>query len=588
MHVDGLPLALELAAARLKIFPLDQLLRQMKQRLQVLTGGNRTLLEHQRAMWTTIDWSYTLLDEGDRRSFRRLAVFTGGWTVNAATAVLTPSKQSAITILGALRDQSLIAAQTDQESGETRFAMLETIREYALARLSETGDVDDVSRRHLDYYLRVAEQLAQSRRGWGADPTDRPLSADASNVRTALEWALDHSAVEEGLRLSTALRLHWITRNDIDSGRQWLATFIQLAGQRIPNAEHHAWYARALDAAGTLALEGGDAAAAQPLFDRALEAYGTHGDQRGEASALMGRASAIGVLKGAAVAAPLYVEALHAYKKIGGEEQRRGAWLGAGLTMARMGDRRRALRILRSVIALTRRRGDRWAHGNALTLLGLAHWEWRQYADAVIAFSDAVAVYVDGRAPGVPMISDEEQKARILLAHAAELAGDPNRAVQTYREIIKMAINAQTVRRPSRDDFALASFHGLARVMLQGRQPLEAAFWYGFLAKTHSGQGVCDPLDHDATTIQLPCAISQMDSRGIETEDRSAADTFALIASRYTDRTGDPKPDAVIAAWSEGCTPSNLRARRLAALLESPVLPVAHGDVEPAENGEGG
>jgi len=407
-------------------------------------------------------------------------------------------------------------------------------------------------------------------------------------VRAALEWASDHSAVEEGLRLSAALRWHWIARNDIANGRQWLATFIHLAGQRIPDAEHHAWYARALDAAGALAIEEGDAAAARTLSDHALEAYRMAGDQRGEASALMERASAIGVLDGTEAAAPLYIEAFHASKKIGNQEERRIAWLGAGLAMARMGDRRRALRILRTAIALTRRRGDRWAYGNTLTLLGLAFCEWRQYIDAVIAFSDAVAAYVDGRVPGVPRISDEEQGARIFLAHAAELAGDPNRAAQTYREIIKMAINARVVRRPSRYDFALIAIQGLARVTLEEGQPLDAAFWYGFLAGTHNGRGVCDPLDHDATTIQLPCTISRMDSRGIETEDRSPADTFALIASRYTDRTGDPKPDAVMAAWREGCIPTNLRARRLIDFLEIPVRPIAHGNVKTPENGEGG
>jgi len=160
MRLDGLPLAIELAATRLKLFSLEQLLEQLERRLGVLTGGNRTLLQHQRAMWTTIDWSYTLLDEGERRGFCHLAVFTGGWTVGAATAVLSLSEQAVITMLGSLRDQSLIEAQTEQESGEARFAMLETIREYAKERLGETRDVEDVGRRHLDYYLHMAERLA--------------------------------------------------------------------------------------------------------------------------------------------------------------------------------------------------------------------------------------------------------------------------------------------------------------------------------------------------------------------------------------------------------------------------------------------
>src|SRR5262249_49202179 len=240
-RLDGLPLSIELAAARSKLFPPQALLARLRSRLALLTGGTRDLPERQQTLRNTIDWSYALLDTGLQTLFTRLAVFVGGCSLEAATAVCAESRVeneelktaandralldaqfSMLNLIGSLVDQSLLQ-QTLGSDGEPRFVLLETIREYALERLELSGEAEPVPRRHALHYLSQAE--AAEPRLLGAEQTVwlQRLEIDHDNLRAALAWCQTPAGdVEVGLRLAGALWRFWDARSYLSEGRHWL------------------------------------------------------------------------------------------------------------------------------------------------------------------------------------------------------------------------------------------------------------------------------------------------------------------------------------------------------------------------------
>lgn len=224
-HLDGLPLAIELAATRAAILPVQALLRRLRddhagQPLQLLSGGARDLPERQRALRSTIAWSYELLPEAERALFRRLGVFRGGWSLESAAAVDgDASPLDTFDRLSAVAEQSLIVV--GEADGEGRFSMLETIREYALEQLSAAGDAADARQRHLHFYLADADVASVHLLGpeivrW----LDR-LELEHDNLRAALRWALERQP-DAALRLAGALGIFWLIRGYAVEGRAWL------------------------------------------------------------------------------------------------------------------------------------------------------------------------------------------------------------------------------------------------------------------------------------------------------------------------------------------------------------------------------
>jgi predicted ATPase len=206
-RLDGLPLAIELAAARIKLFAPQTLLARLEKRLPLLTGGARDLPTRQQTLRNTIDWSYELLNAGEQTLFRRLAVFVGGCTLEAAQVICNVEGELAWDVvdgLAALLDQSLVQ-QGDGPDGEPRFTMLETIREYALEQLEAHSEADAVRRRHAEYYLALAEtaqpQFQRAERYRWSERTE----SEHYNLRAALAWALEGGDVEIGGRLAVAL-----------------------------------------------------------------------------------------------------------------------------------------------------------------------------------------------------------------------------------------------------------------------------------------------------------------------------------------------------------------------------------------------
>jgi predicted ATPase/class 3 adenylate cyclase len=234
-RLDGLPLAIELAAPRIRSLPPAALLRRLDQRLKLLTGGAQDLDERQRTLRATIEWSYELLADDERELFAQLGVFVGGSRLDAAEALCGSIGIDVFDGLHSLVEKSLLRQRADAD-GEPRFWMLETIREYALELLEEAGTLADARRRHADWFLALAERAdVESRTGDQAAWFDL-LEADHANLRAAIDWAEETRDDELMLRLATALWGFWATRGHIAEGSRVLEEALALAGRRPARA----------------------------------------------------------------------------------------------------------------------------------------------------------------------------------------------------------------------------------------------------------------------------------------------------------------------------------------------------------------
>jgi predicted ATPase len=281
-RLDGLPLAIELAAARIKLLPPSAMLARLESRLNLLTGGARDLPTRQQTLRSTVDWSYGLLNPAEQTLFRRLSVFTGGCTLEGAEAVCDTKSDLGLDILDGMAsmvDKSL-AQQLEQGHTETRFLMLSTIREYALERLAESNDEATTRRAHAAYYLVLAEEGAED---VVAHPEwlDR-FEIEHDNFRLALDYLIKTGDAEWGLRLGAALFRFWETREYLSEGRDSIARLLALEG----TAARPKLRARLSFAAAVLAGEQGDYASARQLFEESLETCLELNDNRGVAVAL--------------------------------------------------------------------------------------------------------------------------------------------------------------------------------------------------------------------------------------------------------------------------------------------------------------
>jgi len=281
-RLDGLPLAIELAAARIKLLPPSAMLARLESRLNLLTGGARDLPTRQQTLRSTVDWSYGLLNAAEQTLFRRLSVFTGGCTLEGVEAVCDTQGDLGLDVLDGMAsmvDKSL-AQQVEHVDTETRFLLLSTIREYALECLVKSNDESAARRAHAAYYLVLAEEGAED---VVAHPEwlDR-FEIEHDNFRLALDYLIKTGDAEWGLRLGAALFRFWETREHLTEGRDSIARLLALEG----TAARPKLRARLSFAAAVLAGEQGDYASAQRLFEESLDTCLELNDNRGIAVAL--------------------------------------------------------------------------------------------------------------------------------------------------------------------------------------------------------------------------------------------------------------------------------------------------------------
>jgi len=286
-RLDGLPLAIELAAARIKLLSPQALLARLEHRLEVLTGGARDLPERQQTLRKTIKWSYDLLSAEEQRLFRRLAVFVGGCTLEAAEAVSSAMGDGMTNVLDAITsfiDKSLIR-QGEQEGGEPRLVLLEMIREYTSECLESSGEAEAARHAHAGYFLTLAEEAEPALRGPQQVMWLERLEREHDNLRAALRWSLEQGEVsqctERALRMGSALWRFWQVRGHVSEGRQWLEKALTESRAGVAPVR-----AQALYAAGMLAMDQGDYNQATQRCEASLALFRKLEDQRGMAVSL--------------------------------------------------------------------------------------------------------------------------------------------------------------------------------------------------------------------------------------------------------------------------------------------------------------
>ncbi len=331
-RLDGIPLAIELAAARLRVLSASQIALRLDDVFRLLTGGSRTALPHHQTLRALIDWSYYQLSPAEQSLLCQLAMFSGGWTLEAAEALCNGN--DTLDLLSSLVDKSLVLVSHGQDN-ERRYHMLETVRQYARERLWEKGSVDTLRRQHLDYFLRLAEASETDLRGRNQKATLDRLEAELGNLRAALEWSFEENNIAE-LRLAGALKWLWHIRGHRTEGLHWLEEGLSVETQSRGSSplapDHIELRAKALGAAGCLRTM-------QREMDKAAVWLG---------------------------------ESLELYRQLGTQGKNGAAfalnWLGLGAFFK--DDNTRAIALAQESLALYRETGDEFGQGECLKLIG--------------------------------------------------------------------------------------------------------------------------------------------------------------------------------------------------------------------------
>jgi predicted ATPase/DNA-binding CsgD family transcriptional regulator len=284
LRLDGVPLAIELAAARVKLFSPQALLERLDHRLHVLTGGARDLPLRQQSLRNALAWSYELLTEEEQRLFRRLSVFANGCTLEAGVAVCAPLPEEAEQVLegvASLLDKSLL--QQREHKGQTpRLVMLETLREYGMECLAASGERESIAQEYATYYQSLAWEAGLHLHGIGAKRWLDQLEQEHDNLRAVLNWLLERGEMEQALRMGNALFWFWLLRGYLSEGRTFMERGLSARKQVVPFVR-----ARALQALGMLIINQGDSAYAEELWQESLVLFQEVGDNRGCAWALL-------------------------------------------------------------------------------------------------------------------------------------------------------------------------------------------------------------------------------------------------------------------------------------------------------------
>jgi predicted ATPase/serine/threonine protein kinase len=407
-RLDGLPLAIEIAAARVKLFSPSAMRKRLASRLELLTGGPRDLPARQQTLRGAIDWSYDLLTAAEQKLFRRLSVFAGPCTLEAVEAVCNTKNDLGLNLLdgvASMVDRSLMQ-QAEQAESESRFVMLETIREYGLEKLAASGEEPLTRRAHAAFFLVLAEEGASERAGAEQSESLDRFEIEHNNFRAALDWLTENGDAEWGLRLGAALFRFWETREYLAEGRDRLGKLLNLGGAMAPTKAR----ARVLFAAGVMAggqgdygssdallqesleiarrlndkraiavslnalaviaRDRGDAAASRSLFEESLALWREFDDSRAVARSLSNLANVVKLQGDYTHARSLYEECLSIFREL---DDRVGiAWsLNYEGDVARdQGDATAARSLYEQSLVMFRELGDRWGTAGSLADLG--------------------------------------------------------------------------------------------------------------------------------------------------------------------------------------------------------------------------
>jgi predicted ATPase/class 3 adenylate cyclase len=416
-RLDGLPLAIELGAARVRILSPQALLGRLSERLALLTGGARDAPARQRTLRDTIEWSYGLLSASEQRLFARLSVFLGGGTIDAAEAVCDPASELGVALfdgVASLVEKSLLR-HDEGPAGEPRFFMLETIREYALDRLERGGEGELLRQRHANYFVALAEEaepeiLAADQIVW----LER-LEAERDNFRAALGWSLEQGDTELALRLIGSLRRAWVARGHLSETRRWLEAAFAPSAAVPPQVE-----AKALYGLGRVALVEGDYEQAIPSLERSARLFRKIGEAEGLVFSLADLGFIATVQGRHADAQRFADEALAEAKAAGNERTIAAALHSIACTKLDVGEYGEARSLFEQSLALRRNLGDKRNIANSLCYLGSVALLDGDYDGATALLDESLAL---GRELGNLLIVSAALANESLVALAAGHAG---------------------------------------------------------------------------------------------------------------------------------------------------------------------
>jgi predicted ATPase/DNA-binding XRE family transcriptional regulator len=468
-RLDGLPLAIELAAARSTLFSPEALLARLGSRLKLLADGPRDVPARQQTLRNTIAWSYDLLTDSEQKLFRRLCIFVGGGTLDAITAVCTAAGDLELEIvdgLGSLVDKSLL--WQDAKAGrEPWFLMLETIREYGLEQLEHSGEAEATRRAHAHYYLQLVER--SERQLWGAaqEQALKRLEQEHDNLRLTLAWYMAHDeSVEPALRMAGYLWRFWDMRGHWTEGQRWLE---QALSRRASAAPAQRWIA--LHGAGNLSLNLGEYARAKAYYEESLVITQQLNVRHGVANSLL-NLSMVTLYQGdLRQAITLQEEALAIHRALGNN-------IGIALTLHNLadmlvqaGDYDRAAALAEECLALYRGLGDSLGIALALHDLALLAHRHGAYERAGTLFEECRSIY--------EQLGAKNELARMLndLGKLVDDQGEPERAGALYEESLRLAVELGDRRCQA---VALNSLGRLAHRM--GDEERAAALWHKSLS----------------------------------------------------------------------------------------------------------
>src|SRR5947209_6183097 len=394
VQLDGLPLAIELAAARVRLFSPQTLLERLEHRLQVLTGGADDLPERQQTLRNTIQWSYDLLHVDEQRIFRRISLFVGGCTLEATETISRTlgdrTTQVVDGVMSLLNNHLLY--QREQPDGESRLMMLETIHEYGLEALATSGELEETQRAHLEYYLTLAETSEPELRSAQQRERLELVEREYENLRAALKWTQHNREVELGLRLAVALGIFWYIRGYLSEGRAWLEELLE-QDERSGSTVSTAVRAKALNSLCMLVAEQGDHGRAALLAEESMAFKRELGNKHGIAQSLVNLGDIAHKQGDTARASLLAEESLQLFREM---EDTRGIALALnnlGEVVRDQGNYTQATEALEKSLALYRELGNKWGIALALSNLGDVALDLGEHEQARALYKESMLLY---------------------------------------------------------------------------------------------------------------------------------------------------------------------------------------------------
>ena len=493
-RLDGIPLAVELAAARVGTLGLSEISGMLGDSLRLLTAGGRTAAPRQRTLRGTLDWGHDLLSKSEKSLFRGLSVFAGGWTLDAAESVCSGEgigQREVLDLLSALVNKSLVVTEASG-AGELRYRFLEPVHQYARERLEASGEGENFRRRHAAFYLALAEEAEPRLRGPDQAAWIQRLDAELDNLRTALAWLPEHGEAERGLRLGSALLFFWTWRGSHQEGSNWLEE-----GLRRGDAVAGAIRAKALNSLADIKIMLGDYERSHALLQEGLWLYRAAGDAEGIAACLCDLGW-LATFQGDFPRAKSLLEESLVWARESKDTLRTAFVLNrlAGVAGANL-DREAAEKLLLESLALYRHAGDSKSIAMCLGMLGYLALRQGNHERAVSQTEEAMAriraaeLSMDAFYPTVlalaVMLQGDLDRAKHLIAEALLLGRTSGNRLHTIQAVEMGAILATARQDPATAARLWGAAEANREILGAPRDPDDEDFYEPHIARGRAG-----------------------------------------------------------------------------------------------------